>query len=190
MDAARKIEIEQTATAHLNDAVVIAPPTITPWSRRALMFSAYAALNWLYDFPLYAWAIWFWGPLIGGLSMAALSVPVDLVTYRFYNHVADDWLGIEYLRTIRSYDGASKVKRCIRWIMNFGPRWLQTVVLSLRFNSFLVTTLLRSGDAGEFRPWTRGDWKTFWLSYATAQIYWIGCISIGVWAGSALFEMV
>lgn len=148
----------------------------------------YSVFSWIYDFPVYSWVIWKLGPLYGGLSMALLSVPLDLFTLKFYDWSQQDWFAIEYLKSIKNYEGSNIVKKFLRWVLTSTPTPVQVFFLSFKFNSFVVTVLLRDG-AYSYAPLTRRDWKIFWGSFLVGQAYWIVTISTGVEAGEWLYSL-
>jgi hypothetical protein len=145
----------------------------------------YSVLNWLYDYPLYSLVLWYGGVVWGGLFMALLSIPVDLVTLKFYDWSQQDWFAIEYLKAMKEYRGRNLLKRGLRGVFCGTPKWLQVIVLSIKFNAFAVTTLLRKG-AYQYQGLTRSDWKVFWCSYLVGQVYWIFVIGSGLEIGSFL----
>jgi hypothetical protein len=147
--------------------------------------AVYTVLNWLYDYPLYSIVLWYGGILWGGLFMALLSIPVDLVTLKFYDWSQQDWFAIEYLKAMKEYQGKNILKRALKVIFCGTPKWLQVIVLSIKFNAFAVTTLLRKG-AYEYQGLTRSDWLVFWGSYFIGQVYWIFVIGSGLTIGSLL----
>lgn len=111
--------------------------------------------------------------------MIALSFIVDYYTLRFYDWTKTDWLALEYLKSLRSYEGNSASKKLLRCIFTKTPTWIQVVLLSLKFNSFVVTVLLRHG-AYNYNGLSKRDWGNFWLSFLVSQIYWILVIGAGI----------
>ena len=121
--------------------------------------------------------------------MAALSVPVDLVTFRFYDWSKKDWFGIEYIKSTKLYSGSNPLKRLSKFVLTKTPLPIQLALLSTKFNSFMVTALLR--DWGEtYDGLGKRDWAIFWSSYLVAQKYLIGVIGSGVFAITKVGEFV
>lgn len=147
----------------------------------------YSFFNWLFDYPLYAITIWKLGMLEGGLLMAALSIPVDLITFKFYDWSKVDWFAIEYIKSMKNYQGRNIFKKVVSYIFNYTPIPIQLITLSIQFNSFIVTALLRKGEY-TFHGLTKRDWKIFWSSYLVGQIYWIFVISGGLKLGSIIIS--
>jgi hypothetical protein len=147
--------------------------------------TVYSVICWIFDFPIYTLAIWYGGPLLGGLFMACASIVLDLGTLKAYDSTQEDWLAIEYIKSIKTYRGTGRTKRALAWVLNTTPLPLQIVLLSLKFGPFIVAVFSRPG-AYRFDPFSRRDWGVFWASYLIGQIYWILVISAGVEAGRAL----
>jgi hypothetical protein len=59
--------------------------------------------------------------------------------------------------------------------------------LSLHFNAFIVTALLRERSSS-FNGLTKRDWWIFGLSFLTAQVYWTLVIYGGVQGIAALLS--
>ncbi len=139
----------------------------------------YSIWNWLYDYPFYSFTIWYLGILKGGLLMAMLSIVVDLATLKFYDWSKEDWFALEYIKALKDYKGKNVIKNFFGYVMLSTPLAVQVVVLSTKFNSFMVTALLREG-AYKYQGFSTRDWMIFWSSYVFSQIYWILIISGGV----------
>jgi hypothetical protein len=147
--------------------------------RYTLGVSAYSAFAWLFDYPLFGSVIWYFGPVRGGIIMLVLTLMVDLGSIRLYDWSKKDWLALEFIRSHRLYSGQNFLRRCVRWILTKTPVPMQVVFLSLKFNAFIVTALLRE-QRSSFNGLSRKDWGIFALSFISAQIYWSFCISAGV----------
>ena len=159
----------------------------TTLSKVATGTSLYSLFCWLYDYFVYSIAIWYWGILWGGLLMAVISVIVDLVTLKFYDWSQEDWFAIEYLKSMKIYRGKNILKRFLGYVLLKTPTVFQVAVLSIKFNSFVVTTLLRDG-AYRYRGFMRRDWCIFWSSNLVGQLYWIIVIGSGIELGSYIAE--
>lgn len=142
-------------------------------------FSSYTVFAWLYDFPLYAFVMWHLGPVLGGLVMTLLTIPVDLYCFRLYDWSEQDWLAIEYIKKQKNYEGNNFLRRFVKFVLTRTPIPFQILILSGKFNAFIITALLREG-AYQFNGLTRRDWKIFWFSFLTTQLYWIVVVAAGV----------
>ncbi len=139
----------------------------------------YSIWNWLYDYPFYSFVIWYLGIFKGGLIMAILSLAVDLATLKFYDWSKEDWFALEYIKALKDYKGKNIIKNFFAYVMLSTPLVVQVIVLSTKFNSFMVTALLREG-AYKYQGFSTRDWMIFGGSYIFSQIYWILIISGGV----------
>lgn len=149
----------------------------------------YTTLSWIYDYPIYTLVIWYFGILKGGLIMALFSIPLDLLTLRFYDWSKEDWFAIEYIKSMREYSGKNPFKKFIGYILRSTSLPVQVIVLSIKFNSFVVTTLLREG-AYKYRGFSRRDWCIFWSSFVVTQTYWIFIIGGGLKLGAEIKDLL
>lgn len=153
----------------------------------AVGFSSYTLFTWLFDYPLYGAAIWHLGALWGGLIMVALSLLVDIGSIRFYDWSKRDWLAVEFIRSHTIYLGNNPLRRFVKFVLTKTPKVLQVMLLSLRFNAFIVTTLLRDSSSS-FNGLSRADWGIFALSFLTGHVYWIMVIYGGIQGFEFLFS--
>jgi len=58
------------------------------------------AINWPFDVGLYLPVIVWLGPVWGGLLMAVVSVPLNLLVLRAYDRSQRDWLMIERVKSV------------------------------------------------------------------------------------------
>lgn len=139
----------------------------------------YSSVCWVFDYPFYSWVLWHLGPLWGGGVMILLSIPFDLLTYKFYDWSQEDWFAIEHVKSLKHYTGKNPFNRLIGWILRETPVVVQVPVLSLRFNSFVVSAFLREGSY-TFQGLSARDWRIFWWSFLIGQVYWIIVIGSGI----------
>lgn len=139
----------------------------------------YASLCWIFDYPLYGWMLWTLGPILGGSVMILLSIPFDLLTYKFYDWSREDWFAIEHVKSLKHYTGRNPINRMIGWILRETPVFVQVPILSLKFNSFVVSAFMRDG-AYAFQGLSPRDWRIFWWSFIVGQVYWIIVLSGGM----------
>ncbi|MFZ4985819.1 MAG: hypothetical protein ACOYLF_10195 [Blastocatellia bacterium] len=139
----------------------------------------YAAINWMIDYVLYASIIWYLGPISGGCLLAVVMFIVDLLTIRFYDWAKTDWLAIEYAKESLDAGYLARYSSLVR--SRYRRLWLAlcVVILSIKFNPFIVTIVMRNGTR-TYNGLARRDWIIFVTSFIIGQIYWIGVISGGV----------
>jgi hypothetical protein len=111
--------------------------------------------------------------------MTLLTIPVDLYSIKLYDWSKTDWFALEYLKTTKGYSGRNPFKRLIGGILRHTPVPVQILVLSPKFNAFIITTLLRQ-NAYAYDGLSRRDWMVFVFSFITTQLYWILAVSAGV----------
>ena len=79
-----------------------------------------------------------------------------------------DWLGIEAIKSLKDYSGTSRSGRFMAWLLRQSDP-VACILLSIRFDPFIVTVYLRQGAFGGM---TRRDWKIFLLSWLIANAWW------------------
>jgi hypothetical protein len=121
-----------------------------------------------FDYLLYPFVIYSFGALKGGLVMMALSILICLTYIWIYDRLKRDWLGIEWVKELRSYEGKSRVGLCLRWLLR-RSEVLAFVALSIRFDPFITTTYLRRSS---YDGLTRRDWTIFFGSAVVSNGAW------------------
>ncbi len=87
---------------------------------------------------------------------------------KFYDWSKRDWLGIEAIKSLKDYSGASRSGRFMAWLLRQSDL-IACILLSIKFDPFIVTAYLRQGAFGGM---TRRDWRIFLLSWLIANAWW------------------
>lgn len=140
--------------------------------------------TYLFDFLLYPFVIWKLGVLKGGLVMTALAGLFCYLMLRFYDWSKKDWLGIETLKSLKTYEGDSKIKKITAWFLRQSEP-LVLLFLSVRYDAFITTIYLRRGSH-QYNGLSRNDWKVFFFSLVVSNVYW----TFASFAGVTLIEYV
>lgn len=142
--------------------------------------------NWLmvngFNYLLYPFIIWKLGILNGGIAMTVLSFLVCYATLLFYDWSKKDWLGIETIKDVKSYDGNKKIGRLTSWIMRKSDPVI-FLFLSIKFDPFITTAYMRHG---KFNGMGRREWAIFMGSLLISNVYW----TLACFMGITLFEWV
>ena len=151
--------------------------------------SLYAAVNWVIDYFLYALIIWRFGSIRGGLLLAVIMFIIDFLTVRFYDWAKTDWLAIEYAKESLDAGYLARYSSLVR--SRYRRLWLAlcVVILSIKFNPFIVTIVMRNGTRA-YNGLAKRDWIIFVTSFIIGQIYWIGVISGGVAVVRSLYGSI
>jgi len=140
---------------------------------------ANATLNtYLFDFLLYPFVIWKLGVLKGGLVMTVLAGFFCYFLLCFYDWSKKDWLGIETLKSLKDYEGNSRIKKITAWFLRRSEPVI-LVFLSVRFDAFITTLYLRRGSH-QYNGLSRNDWKIFFFSLIVSNIYWTLASFLGI----------
>ena len=142
------------------------------WKRRFAQWAtgilSYKLTDYAFDYALYPYVIYKLGLLWGGVVMAVASLLVCLLLLQAYDWLKRDWLGIEFIKSLRTYAGASRWWRSLTWLLNGGDL-VAFVVLSLRFDPFITTAYLRHG---RYNGLSRRDWRIFFGSVVLSNASW------------------
>lgn len=148
--------------------------------------SANQAMVYSFDYVLYPFTIYHLGVLPGGAVMAGLSFLVCLLSLWCYDWSKRDWLGIEAIKSMKSYDGGSRAGRLFAWLMQKGDP-VAVVVLSIKFDPFITMIYLRDGA---FNGMSRRDWRIFLASFFISNAYWILACYMGISFVEWVWQMV
>lgn len=123
---------------------------------------------WIFDYGLYPVIMLWLGLVWGFVVMALLSFLYCWLTMRFYDWSKRDWLGIEAIKEIRQYEGTSRSRKWLAWVMQKSDP-IACLLMSIKFDPFIVTVYLRRGRFGGMN---RADWRNFLLSWLVGNAYW------------------
>jgi hypothetical protein len=152
----------------------------------ALGYTVNQMMVYGFDFGLYPAAIYWQGLGWGFVTMALLSLLVCWLTLKFYDWSKRDWLGIETIKELRDYTGPRRAARWMGWVLRRSDP-VACVLLSIKFDPFIVTVYLRHGRYGAL---TARDWRHFLLSWLIGNAYWAALCFGGVSALRWLWEWV
>jgi len=100
--------------------------------------------------------------------MALLSFIVCWLSMKFYDWSQRDWLGIEAIKGLKDYNGSSRSGRWLGWVLRRSDP-VACVLLSVKFDPFIVTAYLRRGHFGGM---TAHSWRIFLLSWFIGNAWW------------------
>ena len=135
----------------------------------AVGFLAWNAQDYAFDYVLYPLAIWRLGLWRGGLLMSGLSLVACLLSLRLYDYLGRDWLGIEFVKNQRQYEGPSRWRRRLGWLLSRGDG-VAFIVLTFKNDPFITTAYLRHESYGGM---TRRDWRIFLASWVLSNVFWM-----------------
>lgn len=137
--------------------------------------------DWAFDYGLYPYVIYLCGLAWGFVIMAMLSFIICWLLVLFYDWSKRDWLGIEAVRDLKEYDGKSRYRRWMGWLLKRSDA-MACILLSIKFDPFIVTVYMRRERFGGM---TSADWRIFLLSWLIGNAYWsIVCftgVSVVTW---------
>ena len=131
-------------------------------------FIAWKAYDYLFDYALFPVVIWKLGPWQGGLLMTSLSLFLCLLLLWIYDWLRRDWIGIEFVKNLRHYEGPSRWQKVLGWLVSRGDL-MAFLVLSIKFGPFITTVYLRK-DA--YSDLTGRDWRNFLGSWLLSNTFW------------------
>ncbi len=150
--------------------------------------------NFLFDDIAYPYAIFKWGALVGGGSMAVTASTICFAWILWYEWMGEDWLGVNVVEDIKK-KSVGWISRLDNWakksfwllplrIVLYIPArlfllvlWaikkndvLAFIVLNVYVDPFVTTVFLRHGRFGGL---TKKDWLIFCGSLVFSNGYWI-----------------
>jgi len=141
-----------------------------------------------FDYVLYPFVIYKYGPGFGFVIMALLSAAVCLFIAYIYDLLEKDWLGIETVKELvenffkeeeeQVRKGLrSKLKKFVSRIFHKNKVG-QFIFLSIQFDPLITTIYMRRGYH-LYNGFSKRDWKIFWGSVLVSNTYWTA-IAFGV----------
>ena len=160
-------------------AVQVSPPA-KRWTARFGELTVGHVVNlasvWAFDFLLYPVVIHKAGLLRGGAIMSVVSFIVCLISLWFYDWSGRDWLGIEAIKSLKTYEGTRYSRRLLAWILRRGDA-AACLALSIKFDPFITVTYLRKGA---FNGMSGRDWRIFVASWLIGNVYWASACFTGL----------
>jgi len=120
-----------------------------------------------FDFLLYPFVIFKFGILKGGTVMTFFAFIANIMTMKFYDWSKRDWLGIEAIKNLKTYNGNKMIGRFTSWILKRSAPVI-FLFLSLRYDAFTTTVYLRKG---KFNGMGKRDWTIFMGSLLLSNLY-------------------
>lgn len=149
----------------------------------ALGHFVFHSLNYGFDYVLYPFVIYKYGPLYGGIVMGALAASICLIISWVYDFLKRDWLGIEAVKQlvedffneekeIAKKLWKKKAKKFLGWIFHKNKTG-QFLFLSIQFDPLITVIYMRNGSH-LYNGFSLRDWKIFWGSVLVSNAWWTG----------------
>lgn len=145
--------------------------------------------DYAFDYVLYPFVIYKYGPWYGGVVMFGLATAVCLAISWVYDLLEKDWLGIEAVKELvenffkeeekiamRSW--RKKGKKMMRWLFHKNKIG-QFLFLSIHFDPLITTIYMRRGYH-LYNGFSLRDWKIFWSSTLVSNAWWTGVSFVAV----------
>jgi hypothetical protein len=135
--------------------------------------------EFIFDYTMYPAIIAWLGAVMGGLVMTAFSALICYLYILFYDWSKKDWLGLELLKEVR--DGKEKHGRVAHLVQKIARKGdlVAFFVLSAYTDPFVTTVYLRK-MSGSYNGLSPRDWKIFWASVLTANLWWTVVVTFAV----------
>ena len=135
-----------------------------------LGYSITKVSDYLFDYVLYAWVIYKFGVIVGGVIMTILSACLCLVYFEIYDALKKDIFAIEAIKE------SGKESFIISWFLKKG-KLVQFIGLSFWKDPFYTTAFLREES---FNGLTRKDKMIFWGSVLLSNGFWVLTVFAGI----------
>ena len=144
-----------------------------------------AAVNWIFDYPFTGWAIWHFGPLIGGGILIAVAPVANYGIIRWYRGSSIDWFGMEWLRAQEAVNSNKWSGRFIRTCLK-RSRLLAFAAIAAFIDPTYAFIYQRGRITGT--RFTNNDWWWFATANIIGVLPWIIGASIAVEAVRLTFS--
>jgi hypothetical protein len=147
------------------------------------------SVDYSFDYVLYPFVIYKYGPLYGGITMTILASLFCLTIAYVYDLLEKDWLGIETVKElvenffkeeeeIAKKSWRRKGKKILHWLFHKNKIG-QFVFLSIHFDPLITTIYMRPGYH-LYNGFSKRDWKIFWGSTLVSNAWWTGVAFVAV----------
>ncbi|MDD5396526.1 MAG: hypothetical protein PHW24_00510 [Candidatus Moranbacteria bacterium] len=155
----------------------------------AIGLVVFNSFDYAFDYVLYPFVIYKYGPLLGGIVMGILATVICLFILWVYDLLEKDWLGIEAVKELvenffkQEEDIAKKSwrrtgKRMMYWLFHKNKIG-QFLFLSIHFDPLITSIYMRPGYH-LYNGLTRRDWKIFLGSTIVSNVWWTGIAFVAV----------
>ena len=142
----------------------------------AVGFTANKLIDWPVSYVLYPFVIYTYGIVYGGFLMTLFSLLACLLTLKFYDWSKRDWLGIEAIKSLKTYTGDRRAGRLASWFLRKSDP-IVFLFLTFWYDPFITAVYLRKG---KFNGMTGRDWLIFYGSLILCNGYWILACYMGI----------
>lgn len=129
-----------------------------------------AAVNWLFDYPFTGWAIWQFGPLVGGAMVIAIAPVANYGIVHWYRRTSADWFGMEWLRAQEAMNSDHWTGRLVRTCLR-RSRLLAFAAISALLDPTYAFIYQRGRITGG--RFTAHDWWWFGAANVIGILPWI-----------------
>lgn len=141
-------------------------------------YTAYAVFSYSFDYPFYYFVLDKFGIVYGGIIMMTLATFIDLLTLVIYLKTDKDFFGVETIKDkvedLKKYHGNNIIKKISKIIIGINERihlFVKIALLSIEFNPFVITVMLRKHRLNVVKL-TKRDVLIFTSSLVFGNIYW------------------
>lgn len=192
---------------NLNDEVVVQRTSTLSTKKRFFRYGVYYAFSLVIDYLIYNLAFQHYGfPAIPWMILSVLVIDLSTLLVYLHkgidffdiNGLKDDLRLVAASEPknifqrikkrictmalrISQTDNQHSVQnnKILKWLSKFGRSskvWVSAALLSIYFNPFMVTIIMRDGPITK-NSLTKKDWKIFWLTFVTGNLYWAAFIT-------------
>jgi hypothetical protein len=134
-----------------------------------------AAVNWLFDYPFTGWAVWQFGPLIGGVLVVAIAPVANYGIVHWYRRTSTDWFGMEWLRAQEAMNSDTWTGRFVRVCLR-KSRLLAFAAISAFLDPTYAFIYQRGRMTGT--RFTKSDWWWFATANVLGILPWVIGVSV------------
>ncbi len=137
----------------------------------------YEAFNYIYDYPFYLFALYYWGVIIGGTIAVSGSLLTNVALFWAYDRFKIDWLGAYALRELETEENKSRFERAAVWIGKKDKTLLEKILTTIVFVILLVRIdpliVAVHFQKQHFRGLKAGDWMLLAAAVIVGNVWWL-----------------
>ncbi len=137
----------------------------------------YEAMNYVFDFIFYPFALTFWGLQDGAAVAIVISLAANVCFFWLYEYMRVDWLGAHALRELEREENKSSIAKLMTWVGKKKDHWWEKILSPVVFITLLLPidpVIVAIHYRREHFNGLKGrDWGILVLATLIANAWWI-----------------
>ena len=137
----------------------------------------FEAMNYVYDFAFYPFALTYWGFADGAVIAVVSSLIINVIIFWLYEYMRVDWLGAHALRQLEQEENKSNIAKLMTWLGKKKVHWWEKLLSPLVFTTLLLpidpVIVAIHYQREHFNGLKLRDWGILILATLVANAWWL-----------------